>query len=139
MDNYVPTPEELEMLAELGVSEDKLEALRAQMAETSYDKAARPRPEGNTAGGIYIASNPLQHAAYAMGNIRDDMRMQDMQNRESGAMDEAGASRQKAMAMFLRSRGGAGGGQPQGMGDGMMGGGGGALRWWDQMRAGRGQ
>lgn len=109
----IPTEEEIEMMAALGVSEDKLAELRAQLQDAQYRRDAMG-PQGATAGKIYVAANPLEHLAHGMNSYQGHKDAQQAQTGIAGLLDARQKGIQAAMAMHLRN---SGGGMGAGMGD----------------------
>lgn len=118
MDNYgegeVLTPEEIEQLAALGVSQDKLQALQGQIQQAEAMRDARG-PDGIQAGRTYHAAHPLSHISNTVNNIRGHRRAQDLYGQQDQMIDQMGNTRQAMMSAIMRQGRGApsGGGDPR--------------------------
>jgi hypothetical protein len=103
------TPEGLEMLSQLGVSADKIEELRHQMLQAEAIRGQQG-PQGATAGGIYVAANPLEHAGSMVQKYQANKEIGGLRGQIGSQMDQIGQGRHAAMQALLRNA------QPQGMG-----------------------
>lgn len=107
MDSEI-TPEFLDYLSALGVSEDKLAELRFKMQDGMQRRDAQG-PQGNVAGGIYVAANPLQHLAHGINQYQG---RKDMMGAEQGiaqTIAEQQAARRAASERVAALRGLGGG------------------------------
>lgn len=100
--------EDLQSLAALGVSDEKLYELRRQMSRADAIRGQQG-PQGATAGGIYVAANPLQHLAHGINQYRAGKDYKDAAGKIPGVVQGIEDARAGMLRRWWDSRNGAGG------------------------------
>lgn len=96
--------EDLQSLAALGVSDEKLYELRRQMERADAIRGQQG-PQGATAGGIYVAANPLQHLAHGINQYRAGKDYKTAKEAIPGTLDQIRRGRLDAMNTWLGAPG----------------------------------
>lgn len=99
------TEEDLQALADLGISEDKLANLREQMQRTQSMQDA-PGPQGRMTGRVYTAANPLEHIGQNIQKYKAGKRQQGLEAQQGQIMQQQANTRQDMMGRLLRGGGG---------------------------------
>lgn len=94
------TDEQLQALAQLGVSQDKLQQLkgRYQLAQTMRQQGA---PQGQHTGRTFVASNPLEHLGRGIQQYKAGRQMQDLRGDMETEQGNVSAQRAAMMARLL--------------------------------------
>lgn len=100
-------------LSELGVAEEKLYELRRQMQRADALRSQQG-PQGATAGGIYVAANPLEHLAHGIGQYRANRDYKGAEGQIPGVLQGIQDARRGVMGAYARpGMGGTGMGDPR--------------------------
>lgn len=122
MDDF--TPEQLQALIELGLAPEEMEALQQQMAQAEALRSSE-LPQGQMAGRVFVAPNPLQYLATGVDRYKGAKQMQGLEGQRKDLIGKTNTSRKSymdAVIAMLRPQNGtpapsgmqAAGMQPQG-------------------------
>jgi hypothetical protein len=75
-------PDGLQQMIDAGLFSDQM-GLEGQQAGLAADLWKTPGAQGQAVGGTYVAANPLEHLATAMGRGLGAMKMQESQGRQA--------------------------------------------------------
>jgi hypothetical protein len=95
------TEEDLAALADLGISQEKIESIRERMARAEAIRF-QDGPEGRQAGRIYTAANPLEHLGQGIQKYRAGRQMQQLQAQQQQELANQASTRQGMMGRILR-------------------------------------
>lgn len=106
MDEF--TPEQLQALIELGIMPEELAGLDEQLAQADALRGT-PMPEGQMAGRVFVAPNPLQYLAAGMDRYRGARDAKELRGQRKELLGKTTNSRMAyAQALMDALRGGGG-------------------------------
>lgn len=81
------SPELLKALIELGIIPEEMAGLDSQIAEAQALRQS-PMPEGQMAGRVFVAPNPLQYAAAGYERYKGNKELKDLREQRKTLLDK---------------------------------------------------
>ena len=95
------TPEQLEQLAALGALGDEQGELKDQIATAEALRYGKGQAEGRQTQNAYVAANPLEHLADALGKVQAAKDLEEYEQRQGDIRQEQTDGRNLFMQMIM--------------------------------------